>query len=46
MLIPIIAHFIHIEKSLDLSYATKSSCTYCTAQLIALGVVAVYLLQI
>ena len=46
MLIPIIAHVVHIEHSLYLSYATKSSCAYCTAQLIALGVVAIDLLQI
>jgi hypothetical protein len=46
MLIPIVAHVVHIEHSLYLSYATKSSCTHCAAQLIALVVVAIDLLQI
>lgn len=46
MLIPIVAYVVHIEHSLYLTYATKSSCTHSTTQLIALGVVAIYLLQI
>jgi hypothetical protein len=46
MLIPIVAHFVHIEHGLYLTYATKSSSTHCTAQLVALVVVAIYLLQI
>jgi hypothetical protein len=46
MLIPIVAHVVHIEHSLYLTYTTKSSSTHCTAQLVALVVVAIYLLQI